>query len=168
MVRARKEQRRRVPLSQRRLAQPVLSRADLKDIRLLGCVAKHNLRSGLPGPDTTFHVQLSVQCQTIPATTDKLLSVKSTFTLTGHPSGIETEKLEIVCSFLILYELTSMDGLTNDNYDAFTKWIGLNNVWPYAREFIHETSTRMGLQPLKLPLYRPELPDAGIGLTSTL
>jgi hypothetical protein len=88
---------------------------------------------------------------------DRQLHIRVIFKMTVSPdSKLEPESLSLEFEFLLTYSLTSDEGLEGEHLDAFARWIGFNNVWPYAREFIHSTTSRMGLPNVKLPLYRPE------------
>lgn len=42
-------------------------------------------------------------------------------------------------------------------FDAFVSLNGLYNAWPYLRELVQSTAGRMGLPPVVLPVFRPEM-----------
>jgi hypothetical protein len=38
---------------------------------------------------------------------------------------------------------------------GFSQTVGVQNVWPYWREFVQSMPARMGLPPLRMPLLNP-------------
>ena len=65
------------------------------------------------------------------------------------------ELMRIVAMFMLQYRLSSFEGLTKANFNAFGEMNGLYNAWPYWREFVQATTVRMGLPPFTIPVYRP-------------
>lgn len=63
--------------------------------------------------------------------------------------------INIVATFRATYTVDSIDGLTPECFDAFGSLNGLFNIWPFWREFVHNTTLRMGLPALTLPVQRP-------------
>ena len=56
--------------------------------------------------------------------------------------------------YVLVYSIKSMEGLTAKNFDAFVKFNGVFNAWPYLREFMQTATSRLALPPLILPTYR--------------
>ena len=152
----------RVPLSERKLAYAVLTYANLKNIRLANCSVKHNFTAS----HVVRSVTLEVSAQGTISVNDKRLNVNAHFKIIGTPHNTPSESLTVECTFVLDYDLDTLEGLNENNFRAFTQWIGLNNAWPYAREFIQNMTSRLGLLPLKLPLFKSELADGGVGLIS--
>lgn len=143
-------------MSAKRLAHRVLSRAEMLDVRLVGATVDNKLPAG----QKPKQVKMRLDSESVIAQMGdgaKQVHVRVTFRVLAIPeSQSEAESVHLDFTFLITYSLTSDDGISEDHLVAFTKWIGFNNVWPYAREFIHNISSRMGIAHLKLPLYKPE------------
>jgi len=70
----------------------------------------------------------------------------------GEP---EAEPLfSIETSFVLIYTVESFDGLEEQNIHAFASTNGVYNAWPYWREFVQNTVSRMALPPTTLPVFR--------------
>ena len=65
-----------------------------------------------------------------------------------------TPAAEIQCLFVLVYGISSSEGLGNDNLSAFAQTSSVFSAWPYWREFVHSASMRMSLPPVVLPTYR--------------
>jgi hypothetical protein len=91
-------------------------------------------------PASRFFVRATVEARVVPreAPQKPVVRVKMVFELAYRlPDGMNVSE-EVLAQF----------GSTN----------GVFNAWPYARQLAHDTSLRMGLPPLVLPLLRiPEL-----------
>lgn len=75
------------------------------------------------------------------------------------------ELILITCKFEAIYELASDYEPDLDQVEAFRKANGIFNSWPFFREYIQSTVTRMDFPPppipfLKLQLKRPEVPGS--------
>jgi preprotein translocase subunit SecB len=142
----------RPPFSTRRLAEHVFRVANLREIQLSECSAKHTLQSKKP----PRHVRMSVSTEAGINADDGRVVVRAGFDVHAHVDDDESQYVHVECEFLLLYELTSMEGIEEQHVEAFTKWIALNNAWPYAREFVQGITCRMGISPLRMPLHKPE------------
>jgi hypothetical protein len=142
----------RPPLSTRRLADKVFRVSDLSTIRLNSCSASNSL-----DPKSSFHVvKMSIGAHSSLSEADEKLFVKASFHIQAYPEGDATHSVDIQCEFVLAYELESLRGIEEEHIEAFTKWIGINNAWPYAREFVQSTAARMDAPTLRMPLYKPE------------
>lgn len=145
----------RTPLSDRRLATKLLQRADLRDVRLFSCSASHNLAPPKPFKKINVAIQATAVVDKNEAAPRLLVRVR--FDIVATPAEVESQSLKLNFEFQLKYHFEPPAPLGNaDMVHGFTKWIGLNNAWPYAREFVQQMTSRMGLHPLKLPLYKPE------------
>jgi len=158
MARSRLVKPRMVPLANRRLAVDVLRRADLSDIRLCQCAIACRPFDGMAA---VREVHLQVSSVAKPELENRRLVVKSDFSLHGKVADDE-RGLSLTFSLQLIYAMSNFDGLDEKNYDAFVHWIGLNNAWPYARQFVQDMTARVGLHPLKLPLYKAESHNGGL------
>lgn len=88
-----------------------------------------------------------------------LLFVFVDFVLTAKLEVDSEPVVDITTTFMLVYELTDFDGLTDDHYSQFAKTNGVFNAWPYWREYVQSTTVRMGLPTLTVPVlnfYKPK------------
>ncbi|MFC1762381.1 hypothetical protein ACFL6U_09910 [Planctomycetota bacterium] len=62
--------------------------------------------------------------------------------------------VQIHAQFLLTYHIDSFDDLTDKAFRQFGEMNGVYNAWPYWREFVQNTTARMGLKSLTLPVFR--------------
>ncbi|WP_340621039.1 hypothetical protein [Xenorhabdus siamensis] len=60
----------------------------------------------------------------------------------------------ITAEFEVLY--TSEEKLTKEEVKAFSKNNVTYHIWPYWREYVQSACSRMGTQPLHIPMFKPE------------
>jgi hypothetical protein len=89
------------------------------------------------------------------------------FKLEAFPSDKTRRDCDIVieADFVLIYAVGTLEGITQKNLDVFGQINGVFNAWPYWREFVQSTTTRMGLPPLTIPAYRfaPPAPRKAAG-----
>ena len=66
----------------------------------------------------------------------------------------EEPSLRIAALFVLDYSLDEFDGLTDANFQAFSNINGIFQGWPFWREFVMNTTARMGIPPVTLPVHR--------------
>lgn len=66
----------------------------------------------------------------------------------------QLQVFSIDCTFEACYQLEEGYEPTATEVKAFSEGNVLFNVWPYARQFLHDMSTRMAHNPPPLPLLR--------------
>jgi len=70
--------------------------------------------------------------------------------------GVEPiEAFIIEGSFLLTYILKDREGITTDDIASFVVINGEHQVWPFWRELVHNMSSRMGIEPITLPIRQP-------------
>ena len=140
------------PPSKMALAITVAARVQIQSIRLIETLAKQSLVNN----DLPTKLAIVVNAVPVNSVNGKEVGVCATFVLSGRYEEADTGEppLRIQASFVLEYSLTSSEGLTKDNYDAFAELNGVHNVWPYWREYVQSVATRMGLPPLAIPVYR--------------
>lgn len=77
----------------------------------------------------------------------------------GDAAGDGTQGDEVAhlsCGFAALYAVAT-DGPRDEELDAFARTTGVFALYPYARSWVQDTTARMGLPPLTLPVYRLQL-----------
>ncbi len=67
-------------------------------------------------------------------------------------NGEKDRLLEVECTFEVGLRVASP--MTKDYFDVFARVNLPVNTWPYFREFVHSTISRMGLPPVVLPLVK--------------
>jgi hypothetical protein len=64
------------------------------------------------------------------------------------------DSLIIDATFVLIYSLVSVEGIEDRHIDAFAATSGIYNAWPYWREFVQNTSVRMGMTAIVIPPFR--------------
>jgi len=134
------------------LGVPVSQLVELDTIFITESSARRKpLRGELP-PE----MNLSIDVETDVNRGQGIVQVRPRFELIArYDETAAGELLRIVAVFLLQYRLSSFEGLTKANFNAFGEMNGLYNAWPYWREFVQATTVRMGLPPFTIPVYRP-------------
>ena len=65
-----------------------------------------------------------------------------------------TTDVAVNVSFELTYRVPDNIATTEEQLAAFANVNGVFNAWPYFREFVHASLSRMGLPPFILPVYR--------------
>ena len=134
------------------MAVAVAGRVQVESIRLIETGAKQSLLKGQLPTQLAIAVQTSHELHA----EEHLIDIHAKFSLVGRYK--ESEKSEpplgIRAEFVIRYSLGSSEGLTKSHYDAFAELNGSHNAWPYWREYVQSVTTRMGIPPLTIPVYR--------------
>lgn len=135
------------------LAEPVSQRVQLEHVILLETSARRGeLREALPGD-----LSLSVKARSQVRDGHDAIHAIIEFSLRAdyEESAEAQAPFEIAATYLLVYEVPSLDGIKDENVRAFGELNGVFNAWPYWREFVQATTVRMGLPPLTVPVYRP-------------
>jgi hypothetical protein len=64
------------------------------------------------------------------------------------------QSLVIKATFVVFYTLKTFSGIEDKHLQAYSFTNGLFNAWPYWREFVQNTTSRMGLTPMAVPVFR--------------
>ncbi len=145
------------------LATPVASVVNLQDIFIEEYSARRT-PAGFSSSDK-HHAWTSVEKEAIGRLEAKgLLYIKLPFSLKIHQKisqlddeealAASTPAVEIRSRFVLVYGLSSYDGLGDENLSAFAQTSGVFSAWPYWREFVHSASMRLSIPPIVLPTYR--------------
>lgn len=135
------------------LAIEVSKRVEVQAVNLIESLAKRSL-----GGDLAREVKIRFAVRTSLSDDKKIVSVFPRFQVTAGPENGKLPDLVIEAEFAILYSISSTEGLDEPNFKAFGELNGVFNCWPYWREYVQQTTTRMGLPPLVIPVYRPDRP----------
>lgn len=134
------------------LAIQVSDRVAIEDVRLIDLTCNQHPREA--GQDNTFRISHDVDVKV--DSEASYLFVIAHFTFKGYASKDESQKpfVKIEASFLLAYKVDDFEGLTQDNFREFANLNGLYNAWPYWRELLQNTLTRMALPHLTIPVFR--------------
>ena len=133
------------------LAAALARRVQIDDIRLLRMSAGQNLRPGGLPPNIKFESDAEFKLNEA----DSKIAVDVTFKLLAsyNDSQLAEPSLMMAATFRVTYKISSLSGLSSFHYDAFSFMNGIYNAWPYWRELVHSSLSRMGLPPLQIPVF---------------
>jgi hypothetical protein len=60
----------------------------------------------------------------------------------------------IHAKFELVYKVKDISSFSDNDINAFGEVNGIYNAWPFWREFVYTTLSRMGLPPITLPVFR--------------
>lgn len=152
-----------------RLAARVASFADVRDVRLFESESRFE---GFPDLSNALGWQLEVTPSVKYEPGDDFFIVEIVFQVAVSEASedeIEDESQEaqaevasVRCKYGALYSLEVPEGRqrpTTEELDAYSKTTGVMLLYPYAREFVQSTTSRMGLPPLTISAYTLPYPD---------
>jgi preprotein translocase subunit SecB len=76
------------------------------------------------------------------------------FTLIGDVGEPASRAVDISLRLNASYRIPAEVATEPSDIKAFARSNGMLNVWPYWREFVQSTTSRAGLPPLTVPLFR--------------
>jgi preprotein translocase subunit SecB len=135
-------------------AAKVAVRVDLQSVTLLAATYKR--QQECPAGPYVFDIKRTSRYEI--GEDKKTISVVLIFSL--HASGEgdaqkeENAFLDIEATFFLLYSIERLDGLDDSTFGSFADLNGTYNAWPYWREFVQNVTSRMGLPPLTIPVFR--------------
>jgi hypothetical protein len=138
----------------RRTFRDVVATVQLQDIRLKESSAKTRVRDvkviAKPNLSVTHGTKVMHR-----ATDGFIVGARLTVRLDdGEPAPASEPYTEIDVTLALSYSLPNAVDFTDDVLEEFAKVNGVFNAWPYLREYVQATSTRMSLPPLVLPVFR--------------
>ena len=129
----------------------VSDRVQLKDVRLISCKCEQSPEAVTGKKSYNINHETEVEI-------DKKNGYILVFPKFHFEAFIENQTSEPVihidASFLLAYKIEDFGGLTQSGFEQFANLNGIYNAWPYWREYVQNTITRMGLQPLTIPVFR--------------
>lgn len=130
-------------------AAKVAAAASLKDLRLQ---ASHTELIEFPTPGVELSVDLKVDLKANKSPNKDLVALAAQFTV--NISEARDEKKQgiaiISCAFSSAFEMAEQVDWSDDELEAFANTTGIFAVHPYAREFVSDATSRMGLPTLTL------------------
>jgi preprotein translocase subunit SecB len=129
----------------------VSERVQLKDVRLISCKCDQAPEATLGKKDYGINYSTKVQVDK----KNGYIIVTAIFHFKAFTES-KTQKPVILidASFLLAYKIENFEGLTQKGFEQFANLNGIYNAWPYWREFVQNTVTRMGLPSLTIPVFR--------------
>ena len=129
----------------------VSDRVQLKDVRLINCKCDQIPEATLG--KKAYDINHSTEVQVDKKNGYVIVTAKFHFEAFSES---KTQKPVILmgASFLLAYKIENFEGLTQKGFEQFANLNGIYNAWPYWREFVQNTVTRMGLPSLTIPVFR--------------
>lgn len=143
--------------AQRRVeAGRIAGNTNLFDIRLTQSSGQlHSVPSTDAQLDVDVKISPSAQC--LPAEGDSgLLLVNAAFEVLIRDVNVESEEpvAEIMVTFTAAFQHSLSNEPTQAELDSFADTTGIFAIYPYAREYVSDTTRRMGLPTLVLDLLK--------------
>ncbi len=134
-------------MDERTRAAKVGSRSDLESVSLRGVTAAMPALAELDGP-----IELDISWETTPLVEEDGEHVRFTYRLevtSGRADGLSVE-----AEFELLYSVTDVQTLEEEDLQAFADVSAAFSAHPYARELLQSLTVRSGLPPLVLGTIR--------------
>lgn len=126
--------------------------AELTRLRLLRCEAEVFDWQAEPGASLSLSLKREAKHQPSPKGT---LRIEVEFEFLAKSSSESAQHVfRVRCVYDLEYRLSEDFRPSEEQVAAFKDGNAVFNCWPYAREFVHDLTTRMGLQVPPLPLLR--------------
>ena len=129
----------------------VSDRVQLKDVRLISCKCDQTPEATLG--KKSYNIDYSTEVQVDKGNGYIIVTAKFHFEAFAE-SRTQKPVILIDASFLLAYKVEHFEGLTQKGFKQFANLNGIYNAWPYWREFVQNTVTRMGLPSLSIPVFR--------------
>ena len=131
----------------------LIAAAQIEDVRLVETTARTRVRSTKDVGPVNFIITTSADVKERHKDgTFFVLAVIEAKVVS--PKSREEPVVSVKAGFELKYKLPKGLAVTRRQLTTFAKINGAFNAWPYWREFIQSTVTRMNLPPIVLPLYR--------------
>lgn len=135
------------------LACLVSDRIELRSVTLAKCSAGRS--RAVDTRAENFKAELTLKYGYSKDAEEKTLTVFLEFHLMGgNPQVKPSQSLRVDATFVLAYSIASFENLTDANLGAFAEVNGIFQAWPFWREFVLNTTARMGVHPLTLPVHR--------------
>jgi len=128
----------------------IIAAVQLQSVRLIESTVKSSIRSPKEAGKIDLFVDTSTQPPGMPE--DGLIYVQPTINTLVTSQGKTV--VSIMATYELIYLLSKDMKVSQEELNDFARLNAMFNVWPYWREFVQSTITRMNLPPLVLPLFR--------------
>ncbi len=136
----------------RERAHRIVENTELADIRLLSFSCEQNLQEG----ERPKHIDNKLDVEIGLSDDLKRIRIICRLTLTAK-NDIDSDEKSRFCvqaTYRVMYKCAKAERPADEDLVAFGQATGMLNIWPFWREFVHSSTSRMGLPPLTLPLFR--------------
>jgi preprotein translocase subunit SecB len=134
-------------------ARKIITNSEVDDIRLLHCETAQMLRDG----DLPDSLDNSIESEGTFVKRHNAIVMLHRLRVIGKYKSKSTSDeppLLIEAVYRAQYQLTGKHEVSQRDLAAFAQTISLLHVWPYWRELVQSMTTRMGLPPLTIPLFK--------------
>ena len=134
--------------NQMALASKVSKNVEISSVVLTSLHAERNTEDPFQNADIGIHAEAGS------TRTESNIVVEIDFTVRISAESDDTQIALIGCTHKLTYQLSGdpPDEIENECVEAFGKLNGLYNCWPYIREIIQSSLTRLGLPAFSLPV----------------
>ncbi len=143
------------------LVQAVAKRVEIEQVQLLEASIKRGVLRDKPPGNVNIAFGASAELDHV---RERIL-VPVRLTLTARYDDAtpeEPDSLRIDVVFVVGYRVSPGPTLTKVQLREFGQLNGVFNVWPYWREFVHSTTSRMGLPALIMPSFKVGTPPTSL------
>ena len=135
------------------LAQALIPRAQVLEILLTSAKVRRDTSVEISEEiSLSYNFRIAIACNE----DSSACRVRVTFTLSGSneqpdESGRD-EVFNIEAEFTLFYKFSTFEGMEKKHVEAFGRLNGVFNAWPYWREFVQSSLSRLSLPPVTVPL----------------
>lgn len=142
---------------QRIAAGEVAGRSELLDVRLISSqVSTPDIAD--PSVSLQFEFDGSPTVHSEDGSGEFVVSVAYRLTVTqeseGEEGAGESQVAELEFHYAALFSHDSSESFSDSALEAFAKTTGSFAIYPYAREYVQDVTSRLGLPPLTLGLFK--------------
>ena len=142
-----------------KVSDAVESRATFLDTYLVAFQAHHRIQNRTQLPkfaiSTTVESQASQErSEESEAFKSKLIVHMSLSVVTKYKADDAEPAMAVSATYKVIYGIGPGKKLTHRQIMSFSALSTLPMIWPYFREFVHSSSSRMGLPVLRLPIFQ--------------
>jgi preprotein translocase subunit SecB len=129
----------------------LIVRAELQSVRLAKCKVSTKPRAAASDES---HVAFALTTKAEGRRDGEKLRCEFSFALNATHENPDSKPMEILLTLEATYKVPIEITFSAKQVKAFATTNGMLNVWPYWREFVQSVTSRAGLPPLTLPLFR--------------
>jgi len=132
----------------------IISVVQIHDVRLREAVCRSLSEPSIVADELAAKLSHEASVKTDPEDESNLLvSVRFSLEI-RQETGAKELHAEIAAVFELSYVLPTEDSFSADEIEGFGQVIAVFNAWPYWREIVQSSLSRMGMPALTIPLYR--------------
>ena len=132
--------------------KPLIEAVQLLEIRLVESATKTKVRSVAQAKDVAIETKWRNRVAQVGA--DEFAVLSEMVTEIRSDGGDGAVYVSVRAVYELRYALTKRVNLSDGLLQGFADLNAVFNAWPYWREFVQSSLTRMSLPPVVLPVYR--------------